>query len=1035
MYLWLIHHSSMRHCRHKYHYTFCNMVETKRYIHSNHNGNTVRHIAAACAAIAMLASCNDDIIPGFNGQNGDRMDFSVAITEAWQQAAQPSPQQKVNISRMEADSRGEQLYLITTTTPQPCEAAPAAGKPQSRGTSVTEATFYDNFGLSALCYTSEEWPGNATTYCDNIKMKKSGTKWVPDNNDTKISWLGSGRIRFFAYAPHSTTADAGVSAPVPGAGGIPGTAFTVNSSVPAQTDLLAAVTDTHGAAGGSVNLTFSHTLTAVSIKTGDAMLAGKFKSVSLTGVYGSGNLTADINDAGTTEFTWTTSGTPASFTATLDTDGKVIVPDNGTLSDNHYSRPGQNIIDGSLTFFMIPQTLPSGARLRIVFEDELTGVERTLTADLSGKTWAAGQRVEYAVSSTGIKATPVFDIKFAVDTDKPLPYTGVIDVTSMQAYMRVSQEGKEDVLLPLKLRFASSVDPDTECRLDLIGETPADVTQKRSGTLRMIAQTPYSDEMRKPFDDQGLSAIYTTATDGSPMDLSRFNGREEDGRTESSNTYVIRTPGLYKLPLVYGNSLDNEKAYKPGVTGFTDDIAPYIMEQMIDHTNNPITHQWIADQHPGIAYVPELLWQDSPELIRDIKLSDDRRYLQFEVREATLNQGNALIAIKDPSTGDALWSWQIYVTHYDWSGAADVALTSRASGMTHLIAPANVGYCDMHAGAPERQQTLTVYATGADGKETAVKTVTFTQEGITASSAGDNTYYQFLRKDPSPGGVYNPDVPENLLTGIDDTSEEYNMINKPVWTPDGRQAIKKELSHVEYYRSIAAPDAFFLHDNVGNLNTEDNKRRRIWCDNLALNIWDGLRSNTGKSGQITADNDYKVQKTVYDPSPRGYNVPNSEAFTGLIDESVYNEADPKVSYPMWRITHASAPREWEDVMADNIPNAKRIYNDGMIVGWTFDCGLTFYATGQRDMGATVELSTIPASLFDNTWPAFRSLTFLSTSNPQLSSLPPAPNLHTPQLITFGLDNRHKITNGVGMAHSLSSNGAYGSPVRPERISR
>ncbi|MDE6333102.1 MAG: fimbrillin family protein [Muribaculaceae bacterium] len=1005
------------------------MVEINRYTHSKRNSIAARRAAAACAAIAMLTSCNDDIIPGPNGQNGDRMDFSVAITEAWQEAAQPSPQQKVNISRMETDGTGDQLYLITTITPQPGETT-ADSKPQSRGTSITAATFYDNFGLSALCYTSESLPGNATTYCDNIKMKKSGTKWVPDNNDTKISWLGSGRIRFFAYAPHNSATSAGVSAPTAGTGGIPQTSFTVNTSVPAQTDLLAAVTDTHGAAGGSVNLTFCHTLTAVNIKTGDAMLAGKFKSVSLLGVYGSGNLTADLDDKGNTVCTWATSGTTTSFTATLDTDGKVITPDNGTLPDNHYSRPGQSIIDGSLTFFMIPQTLPSGAKLRIVFEDELTGVERTLTADLSGKTWAAGQRVEYAVSSTGIKATPVFDIEFAVDTEKPLPYTGVIDVASMQAYMRVTQEGKDDVLLPLKLRFASSVDANTDCRLDLTGDAPADVTQKRSGTLRMIAQTPYPTEMRKPFDDLGLSAIYTTAADGSPMDLSRFNGREDDGRTESANTYVIRTPGLYKLPLVYGNSLNNEKAYKPGVTGYTDDIAPFIMENMVDHTNSPITHQWIADQYPGIAYEPHLLWQDSPELIRDIKLSDDRRYLQFEVREATLNQGNALIAIKDPATGDALWSWQIYVTHYDWSGAADVALTSRASGLTHHIAPANIGYCDMHAGAPERKQTLTVYATGADGKETAVKTVTFTQEGIAASSAGDNTYYQFLRKDPTPGGIYNPSVANNLLISGPDNDEEYNMINKPVWTPDGRKAIKKELSLVEYYRSIAAPDAFFSHDNVGNSQSnENNKARRIWCNNLAINLWDGLRTSYGHINSISADNDNKVQKTVYDPSPRGYNVPCSEAFTGLIAESVYNES--RHQYPMWKITGTS-PREWEDVMDENIPNASRIYNDGMTVGWIFDCGLRFYATGVRDMGTTHTLESVPESLLDNTWPAFRDLTFMAVANPQNSYLPPSPNLRTPQLIAFGLDNRHEKVGGVGMNVALSSNGGYGTPVRPER---
>ena len=32
-------------------------------------------------------------------------------------------------------------------------------------------------------------------------------------------------------------------------------------------------------------------------------------------------------------------------------------------------------------------------------------------------------------------------------------------------------------------------------------------------------------------------------------------------------------PGLYKLPLVYGNSLGNEKAYKTGVSGYDTSLA------------------------------------------------------------------------------------------------------------------------------------------------------------------------------------------------------------------------------------------------------------------------------------------------------------------------------------------------------------------------------------------------------------------------------------------------------------------------------
>ncbi len=423
-----------------------------------------------------------------------------------------------------------------------------------------------------------------------------------------------------------------------------------------------------------------------------------------------------------------------------------------------------------------------------------------------------------------------------------------------------------------------------------------------------------------------------------------------------------------------------------------------------------------------------MLWQDSPELIRDVKLSDDKRFIQFEVREATLNQGNAHIALKDPSTGEALWSWQIYVTHYDWSGNADITLRSRASGLSHNIAPVNIGYCDMHSGAPQRQQTLTVFVTGANGKETALKKYTFTQEAIEASSAGDNTYYQWGRKDPTPGGVYSPSVSTNLLlNGEKDAQEEYNMLDKPVWTPDGEAAVTGALSTVEYYKSIAHPDVFYFHTNPPPGSTTNANLRRSWCNNTPYNVWDGTRNHTGNTvSKFSALNDGIVQKTVYDPSPRGYNVPHIEAYTGIIDNSVYHE--DKIKFDIWKITPATSTteRKYEDLLATNIPNATRITNDGMTVGWDFNVGKSFklYSTGVRDMGTTHRLDALPPLWRDYANPAFRSLTFIATATAHKQDLP--------QVMILGLDERHEISNGLGLNFNLGSNSSYGLPVRPER---
>ncbi len=282
-----------------------------------------------------------------------------------------------------------------------------------------------------------------------------------------------------------------------------------------------------------------------------------------------------------------------------------------------------------------------------------------------------------------------------------------------------------------------------------------------------------------------------------------------------------------------------------------------------------------------------------------------------------------------------------------------------------------------------------------------------------------------------PGGIYSSSTPDNLLIGMDDEQEEFNMITKPVWTPDGNygvaagQSLKAEDSGtlVDYYESIARPDVFFMHNYIKPASEShtgpDYIARRIWTG-LPYNIWDGLRNHKATSNSVTAENDNVVQKTVYDPSPRGYNVPHVGAYTGLISPDKYKDSG-SYQFKMWD--------SGKDVMGTNIPNAVRITNDGFTVGWRFTVGgktLEFYATGLRDLGCTFDLSHLPEGWTEQSWPAFRALTFIYTaSGYELDS-------ERTQAIIFALDERHTKIAGIGMHTAASSNGAYGMAVRPER---
>lgn len=65
-------------------------MEIKRYTYFSelHRSKAGRALAM-CAAMAVLGSCTDDVIPN-NGNRGDSMDFEVTLTESWQQPAPAS---------------------------------------------------------------------------------------------------------------------------------------------------------------------------------------------------------------------------------------------------------------------------------------------------------------------------------------------------------------------------------------------------------------------------------------------------------------------------------------------------------------------------------------------------------------------------------------------------------------------------------------------------------------------------------------------------------------------------------------------------------------------------------------------------------------------------------------------------------------------------------------------------------------------------------------------------------------------------------
>jgi hypothetical protein len=133
-------------------------------------------------------------------------------------------------------------------------------------------------------------------------------------------------------------------------------------------------------------MTFHHALTAVRFTTGPEIKDGLVKSIKVKGVYNAGTLV--YGETPTAKSTWYLDETKGDFT--LQDLNKAV--DAGVEN--------VSITNQDQYFMLLPQVLPSGATLEIVFFDGTKN--HTLTTPIEGQTWPQGEIVTYKISTTSI---------------------------------------------------------------------------------------------------------------------------------------------------------------------------------------------------------------------------------------------------------------------------------------------------------------------------------------------------------------------------------------------------------------------------------------------------------------------------------------------------------------------------------------------------------------------------------------------------------------------------------------------------------
>uniref|UniRef100_UPI00189850B1 fimbrillin family protein n=2 Tax=Tannerellaceae TaxID=2005525 RepID=UPI00189850B1 len=700
------------------------------------------------------------------------------------------------------------LYLHTLYTDSialpPSDSRPDRGV-LTRATPIKDVNMYESFGVSAYSYTGSWSEDKTPNYFYNATASKSDGGYTLSSTHY---WPGSSyKMKFFAYAP---TANTQYVLSGRTQAGSPTISVTIPSDVNDQKDLLVAKTDElAGNTNTAVALSFNHALTAIRFVCGDDMQVGTVKSVSLKNVYSKGTYNMGTQ-------TWSDLDTPATFSQTLD---KVTT---GT--------PDEALTSEAQTFMMVPQTLPDGAQLEVVFTDN-SSIDHTLTADIKGTSWPVGKTVTYKISSSSINWSYTLTVSGPAD----FTYTGGTQPYSVTSY-RENTKGVQEAA-PWTAQYSvdngvswtdtrpewltaftasgaggTSAQPyDATVSVQTGTDTSPHTTALQNATAKGTADTPYN---------------LSNQTDGGPTD------------ENTANCYVVSAPGYYSFPLVYGNALKNrstnESAYKTGNTGSN------ILSNFINHTGAGISDPYIANNNGCTPAKAELVWQDVMDLVTDIKYNagSNGGNISFKVDRFSIQQGNAVIAIKDASN-NVLWSWHIWVTDENIDNVIEV---TNYQNVKYNIMPVNLGWCDDDVTTYAERSCKVRFTAGDASKE-----VTIRQVSASITIRGNHPYYQWGRKDPLR--------PSN---GLADTNK--------TWYDKNGTSSQSNPATENFSAGVTCIMNYILKPDV--------MQNQVSGDNAYANLW-------SVDNTVYTANDNPVVKTVYDPSPVGFKLPPGNVFTGF----------------------------------------------------------------------------------------------------------------------------------------------------------
>ena len=787
-------------------------------------------LLAGGAALTAVSCADDDLDNGGTNGNDALVRFSVndvqegAISRGAMTRGAITPGLGSNDlagGKLAAHSnRNIDVCLIETTVEG---VNPVKADARTRADIIATSTLGD-FSASGIRGTAASGILTTPEWFHAKKTKSNGELYSP------IRWsFAQPKARFFAVYPNTESYAKMTINNTDATSGSPSVDFEVNSDVTKQVDLMTACTgDVEYATQfqqPTTKLDFRHALTGIRFAVGQNLSWNKtIDKVELRGAVmkskyvlskqfdGNG---ADWDHSNDTRGNATLSGVSVSTSANPN------VTIMGNTGDNY-------------TFYMIPQQLTGLVTAYVHCTD---GTE--ITVPLKGE-WKAGTTRTYKLSQT--TSTWTYTLT-PTDPSRAANY----DETQSQAYGITSY--REDPATHQQQAVAWKVvgyDANNDGNFSM-AEKPAWLTSlsKTEGTGGTAA-------------DQGTATLTKDVTDllakrnkalkeatalgtATPYDLSTKGGSVA---RSTANSYVISAPGHYRIPLVYGNAIENGSTNANSYTSHAAAGNSYVLYNFKDHNNQNITDPWIEKTN-GAANNgvdgAEVVWADAANLVHSPSIVHDggEGFLDFTVSASDIQSGNAVVAVK--KGGTTVWSWHLWFAPKD---ALDKIPVTNYQGKVYNFTKETLGWkpTQWSGSTYDKARTVKVKVVqtiknGGVAQETVIN---ITQNPGNVKK-GATTLYQFGRKDAFPG----VDASELAANSHFTQSAGDNM------------SIMNGIQH---------PDNFYTWGSSWYSTPPTGYSY--------YNLWSAENTATGF-------NDNSVVKTVYDPCPVGFKMPASNAFTGF----------------------------------------------------------------------------------------------------------------------------------------------------------